>query len=210
MNDEPVPATPIKATSGGPLRRLYNWLMLAAQGPHALWVVALVAFAESSFFPIPPDPLLVPMILARPQRAWRYAGVCTVSSVIGGIAGYAIGYFLYATFGHWVVETYGLQRAFASFQATFAVWGAWIICLKGLTPIPYKLVTIASGMAHFDFGTFLIASIVARGGRFFVTAALLRRYGEPIRAWIERSLLLTVVILIAAIGVGMLAIGFLG
>jgi membrane protein YqaA with SNARE-associated domain len=170
------------------IRRLYDWTMRMAAHPKALRVLAAVSFAESSFFPIPPDAMIVPMVLANPARAWTIAAVCTAASVVGGFFGYAIGYFLFETIGGAVVKFYGLEAAMAEFQHQFDEWGLWIILIKGLTPIPYKLVTIASGVAKFDLVVFGIASLVTRGARFFLVAALLRLFGAPIRDFIERYL----------------------
>ena len=123
--------------------------------------------------------MVIPMVLARRDRAFGIAGVCTVASVLGGAAGYAIGYFLYDTFGQWLINLYGLEQGAQEFQEWYAKWGTWVILIKGFTPIPYKLVTITSGVAHFDFLSFMLASIVTRGARFFIIAGLLRVYGEP-------------------------------
>jgi membrane protein YqaA with SNARE-associated domain len=170
------------------LKRIYDWCIDAAHKPHALWIMAAAAFAESSFFPVPPDVMLIPMALAQPQRAWLYATVCTVASVLGGILGYAIGALLYDSVGHWLIDFYGLGGKVEAFRASYAQWGAVIILLKGLTPIPYKLVTITSGFAGYNIWLFILCSIVARGGRFFVVAIVLNRYGEWIRIRIERHL----------------------
>jgi membrane protein YqaA with SNARE-associated domain len=167
------------------MRRLYDWVMRLAQHRYAIPFMGVVAFAESSFFPIPPDVMLIPMVLANRKKAFTIALVCTVCSVIGGLLGYAIGYYFFETIGAWVVKTYGLQAGLERFREQFAHWGIYVILIKGLTPIPYKLVTIASGAAHFDLFTFVWASIVTRGVRFFLVAALLWKYGEPIRAFIE-------------------------
>jgi membrane protein YqaA with SNARE-associated domain len=172
------------------LRRLYDWTMTEAAGPHATRGLAAVAFLESSVFPIPPDAMLVPMVLARPGSAWRLAAICTAASVAGGLAGYAIGYFLFATLGSRIIEFYGLGGKFADFQQTWNDWGLWIILVKGLTPIPYKLVTIASGLAKFNLAVFVLASIVTRAARFFLVAGLLRVFGTPIRTFIEERLTL--------------------
>jgi membrane protein YqaA with SNARE-associated domain len=172
------------------LRRLYDWTMGLASRPNALLALGAVSFAESSFFPIPPDAMIVPMVLARPDRAWRIALVATIASVLGGILGYAIGYYLFETLGQSLIQFYGYQDKFEAFKQAYNQWGLWIILIKGLTPIPYKLVTIASGAAAFDFPVFLLASIVTRGLRFFIVAALLRRFGEPIRDFVERRLTL--------------------
>ena len=170
------------------IRRLYDWTMSLAGHRRALPALGLVSFLESSIFPIPPDAMLVPMVLADRNKAWRIATVATVASVVGGIAGYAIGYFLYETVGRPIVDFYGYQDKAAAFTAAYNEWGLWIILIKGLTPIPYKLVTIASGVAKFDLGVFILASIATRGARFFLVAALLWRFGPPIRGFIERNL----------------------
>jgi membrane protein YqaA with SNARE-associated domain len=170
------------------LRRLYNWTMSLSAKPEAPWALAAGAFAESSFFPFPPDVLLVPMVLAQPQKAWRYAAVCTAASVVGGMLGYLIGSWLYDSLGQWLIALYGYGQALDGFRAAYAQWGAWIILIKGLTPIPYKIVTIASGFAGYSFGLFVLLSIITRGIRFFVLAGLLRRFGEPIRPFIETRL----------------------
>ncbi|MFI4999946.1 MAG: YqaA family protein [Reyranellales bacterium] len=183
------------------LRRLYDWVIRLAGSPYAIPAMGVVAFAESSFFPIPPDVMLVPIVLANRSKAFRIALVCTVCSVLGGLLGYAIGFYFFETIGAWVVKTYGLQSGLEKFRAGFDEYGIWIILIKGLTPIPYKLVTIASGAAHFDFFTFVWASIVTRGVRFFAVAALLWKFGEPIRTFIEERLaLVSWAFLIALIG----------
>ncbi len=183
------------------LRGLYDWVMRLAAHKRALPALAVISFLESSVFPIPPDVMLIPMVLADRTRAFRIALVCTIASVLGGLLGYAIGYYLFETLGEWVVRTYGLQAGLAAFRAGFDEYGIWIILIKGLTPIPYKLVTIASGAAHFDLFTFMWASILTRGLRFFLVAALLWKFGEPIRSFIEKRLtLLTWLFLIALVG----------
>jgi membrane protein YqaA with SNARE-associated domain len=181
------------------LRRLYDRVLrLAGSRRAGLWL-AVVSFAESSFFPIPPDVLLVPMVLARPDRAWRLALICTAASVTGGALGYLIGYALFDVLAQPILRAYHYQDAFAAFQATYARWGLWVILVKGLTPIPYKIVTIASGAARFDFPLFMLASLATRGVRFFAVAALLRFYGEPVRAFIEKRL--TLVTMAVAVGI---------
>jgi membrane protein YqaA with SNARE-associated domain len=170
------------------LHRLYAWTMAQASRPHALWILALISFVESSVFPIPPDVLLIPMVLAAPHRAWLIAGVCTVSSVLGGMAGYAIGALLFEAIGRPVLELYGYMAEFAEFQARYNAWGAWIVFGAGLTPFPYKVVTIASGVTDLNLTTFIVASVLSRGMRFFLVAALLWYFGEPIKLFIERNL----------------------
>ena len=183
------------------LRKLYDRLTALADKPGAVWILAAVSFAESSFFPIPPDIMLIPMVLANRQRAWLFAGVCTLASVLGGFLGYAIGFYLFETAGKWVIDFYHLQHAFEAFQQQFNEWGLWVILIKGLTPIPYKLVTIASGAAHFDLLTFGLASVVTRGGRFFLEAGLLYVVGEPVREFVEQRLtLVTTAFLLLIVG----------
>jgi membrane protein YqaA with SNARE-associated domain len=185
------------------LRRIYDWCVAAADKPYALWVLGAVSFAESSFFPVPPDIMLLPMSLARPKRAWFFATLCTATSVAGGLVGYAIGALLYDSLGQWLINLYGLGGKVEAFRASYAEWGAWIIIGKGLTPIPYKLVTITSGFAGYNIGLFVLCSIIARGGRFFAVAILLNRYGDTIRTEIEKRLGLWV-----ALGTGVLLLGF--
>ena len=183
------------------IRSLYDWVIRLAAHPRAIPALGVVSFLESSFFPIPPDVMLIPMVLANRAKAFTIAVVCTVCSVLGGMLGYAIGYYFFETLGEWVVRTYHMENGLAAFRAGFEKWGIWIILIKGLTPIPYKLVTIASGAAHFDLFTFVWASIVTRGARFFLVAALLWKFGEPIRTFVEKRLtLLTWLFLIALIG----------
>lgn len=188
---------------GAMLKRIYDWCIDAAHKPYALWIMGAVAFAESSFFPVPPDVMLIPMSLARPQRAWVYAALCTVTSVLGGLLGYAIGALLFDSVGHWLIQVYGLGDKVDAFRASYAEWGAVIILLKGLTPIPYKLVTITSGFAGYNLILFILCSVVARGGRFFIVAILLNRYGDWIRVKIEKHLGLVV-----AVGAAVLVLGF--
>jgi membrane protein YqaA with SNARE-associated domain len=184
------------------LRRIYDWCVAAADKPYALWVLGAVSFAESSFFPVPPDIMLLPMSLARPRRAWLFAALCTIASVAGGLLGYAIGAVLYDSVGHWLITLYGLGDKVEAFRAGYAEWGAWIILLKGLTPIPYKLVTITSGFAGYNIWLFVLCSIIARGGRFFAVAVLLNRYGDAIRAEIEKRLGLWVALLVLVLVLG--------
>lgn len=183
------------------LRRLYNRVLILAAHRRAGWWLAAIAFAESSFFPVPPDVMLVPMVLARRDRAWRYAAICTLSSVIGGALGYLIGYALFDVLARPILRAYHYEDAFAAFQAMYQHWGLWVILIKGLTPIPYKIVTIASGAAKFDFLVFMMASAATRGVRFFFVAGLLRFYGAPVQAFIERRLtLVTTAVFVGIIG----------
>jgi membrane protein YqaA with SNARE-associated domain len=166
-------------------RRLYDWTLSLASRPAAPWALGVVSFAESSFFPVPPDVMFVPMALARPDRVWLYASVMTATSVLGGLLGYAIGALLYDSVGQWLFRVYGLTQGAEAFRAAYAEYGHWVILLKGLTPIPYKLVTITSGFAGYDLFWFTVLSIVTRGARFFVLGALLSRFGPAIKAVID-------------------------
>jgi membrane protein YqaA with SNARE-associated domain len=170
------------------LRRLYDWLLLQAGKKNATWVMAGISFAESSFFPLPPDLLLVPMMLQKRRLVWWYATVATLSSVVGGYLGYAIGYFLFDAIGQKVIDFYGLQAGFAGFESDFQRWGIWVVILKGLTPIPYKIVTIACGVLHLNLVLFTIGSICARAIRFFAEAALFHFKGAEAKVFIETRL----------------------
>ena len=170
------------------IRRLYNWCIAAADKPYATWLMGVVSFVESSFFPIPPDVMLIPMSLARPDRAFYYATVCTVTSVAGGVLGYLIGALLYDSIGQWVMHLYGLDKKVEGFRESYAYWGTWVILIKGVTPIPYKLVTILSGFAGYNLLMFVLLSCVARGVRFYALAFLLNRYGVQARVIIEERL----------------------
>lgn len=182
------------------LRKLYDRVFELARSRYATKALAVVSFAESSFFPIPPDVMLAPMILARPQKAYFYAAVCTVASVLGGILGYAIGYFL-TDMGLAIMRVLGHSDGLEQFRQWFDQWGLWVILIKGLTPIPYKLVTIASGLAAFSFPIFIAASVATRGGRFFLEAWILKTWGPAMLAQVEKRLALwTGVGLVALIG----------
>jgi membrane protein YqaA with SNARE-associated domain len=191
------------------LRKTYDWVMGLAASRHAPAALAAVSFAESSFFPIPPDVMLAPMVLARPERAFRYAALCTAASVVGGLLGYTIGVFL-APLAHQILAVFGHPEGQQEFQAWFARYGLWIILIKGLTPIPYKLVTITAGLARFDLFTFVWASIVTRGARFFLSAALLKYFGPAIRAEVERRLALYTGLGVAALVAVVVALKVLG
>ena len=183
------------------LRRLYDWTLSLAVHKHALLALALIALIESSIFPIPPDILIIPMVLAARDRAWLVAGVCTVASVIGGVFGYGIGFFLFEQIGKPVLEFYHYAGKFSEFQQTYNEWGAWAVFFAGIMPFPYKVITILSGVTGLSVPVFIIASILARGLRFFIVAALLWKFGEPIRAFIERRLgLLFILFVVLLIG----------
>ena len=182
-------------------KKLYHWTLSLAESPRATWALGGVAFAESSFFPIPPDVILVPMSLANPKRAWFYAGLCTVCSVLGGILGYAIGWLLWDTVGQWLINLYGYATKMETVKAAYAEWGWAVILVKGLTPIPYKLVTIVSGVLEYNFLLFVLLSMITRGARFFLLAGLLSKFGGPIKNMLEKHFALFM-ILIAVFVVG--------
>ncbi len=184
------------------LRRFYDWCIAAAGKPHATWIMGAMSFAESSVFPIPPDTMLIPMALSRPDRAWYYATICTFMSVAGGVFGYYIGAALYDSLGQWLIHLYGYGDKVEAFREAYARWGTWIILLKGLTPIPYKIVTITSGFAGYNLTLFVLCSVVARGTRFYLTAFLLNRYGKQVRAEIERRLGFWVIVSISVLVAG--------
>jgi membrane protein YqaA with SNARE-associated domain len=181
--------------------RLYQWILSLAESPNAPFALAAVAFAESSFFPIPPDVILIPMSLAKPQKALRYAAIATIASVAGGALGYAIGALLYETLGQWLINVYGYAGRMEALKEGYAHWGALIILLKGLTPIPYKLVTIVSGLLGYNFAIFIALSILTRGARFFILAGALNWFGDPLRVALERHFALFIG-LIAVVIVG--------
>lgn len=183
------------------LRGLYDWTLSLAERRNALWVLAAVSFIESSVFPITPLVMLVPMVLARPDRAWSIAGVCTAASVLGGIAGWGIGYGLFEQVGRPVLEFYGKAAAFEEISARFREFGAEAVLIAAVTPFPYKVVTIASGAAHLSLAVLVGASIIGRGLQFFMVAALLWKFGPPARRFIERRLgLVTTVVVLAIVG----------
>jgi membrane protein YqaA with SNARE-associated domain len=166
-------------------KRLYDYLIALAASPNAPYALAAVAFAESSFFPLPPDVLLAPMSLAEPKKAWRFALIATLASVAGGALGYGIGALLYDTIGQWLIHLYGYGERMEALKETYARWGALVILVKGLTPIPFKLVTIVSGLLGYNFPLFILLSLITRGGRFFILAAALNHFGDPIREKME-------------------------
>ncbi len=180
------------------IRSLYDWVMGLAGGRRAFPALMAVSFAESSFFPIPPDVMLAPMVLKRPDKAYFYAFWCTVASVLGGVAGYAIGYFL-TDLGQFLLKLSGHEEGLAEFQHWYDQFGIWVILGKGLTPIPYKLVTIASGIAHFNFAMFIFASVLTRGGRFFLAAMILKRFGPRILEIVEKRLMMTTAVVLVLI-----------
>lgn len=170
------------------IRRLYDWTLSLAAHPRALWALALVSFAESSVFPIPPDVMLLPMVLAAPHRAWLIALVCTAASVAGALLGYAIGAFAFETVGEPVLTALGKADSFDDFTTTYNEYGAWVVAIAAFTPLPYKVVTILSGATGMSVPVFVAVSVLARGARFFIVAALLWKFGPPIRVFVEKRL----------------------
>ena len=170
------------------IHKTYDKMLEWAASKNAMWLLFLVAFAESSFFPIPPDIMLIPMILATPNKAWRIAGVATLASLIGGYFGYAIGVFAFNTIAEPILQFYNALDKFHTFENYYHQYGAWIVFGAGITPFPYKIITIASGVVHLDLAVFTVASILARGLRFFVVAWLLKKYGEPMKYFIDKHL----------------------
>jgi len=202
--ERPARGSPGKSSM---FRALYDWVLRMAHHRHALRVLAAVSFAESSFFPIPPDAMVVPMVIARRDKAFLIAGICTLFSVLGGMFGYAIGYFLTDT-ARAMLEFFR-HNAFEEFTAAYNKWGTALILVKGLTPIPFKLVTIASGLSHFPFIWFVLLATITRGARFFIIAALLKRFGEPVQAFIEQRLNLFAWLFLALIVGGFVAVAYL-
>ena len=190
-------------------RRLYDWTLDLAAHRHALWALALVSFIESSLFPIPPDVMLIPMVLAAPTRAWRIAGVCMAASVLGGLAGYGIGFFLFEQIGRPILDFYHYGDEFQAFSANYNEWGAWAVFIFGLTFLPYKVITIFSGVTHLDVWAFTLASLLARGLRFFAVAWLLWKFGAPIRSFIEARLGQLFVLFVVLVIAGMVVVKFL-
>ena len=179
-------------------RRLYDWMLGVAAHRHATRWLAVIAFAESSFFPIPPDVMVIPMVLARRDQAWKIAAIGAGSSILGGMAGYLIGYFLWDSIGKPIADFYHITAAIDDYRRQFQGFAAPIILVQGLTPIPFKLVAISSGLAHVNFLTFVLCATVTRTARFFLVAGLMKRYGAPMQAFIEKRM--------ALVGWGVLAV----
>ncbi len=183
------------------LRRLYDATMKLAAHKRASWALGGVSFVESSVFPIPPDILLIPMVLARRHKAWFYAALCSIASVLGGILGYGIGMFAFDQLGQPLLDFYGYSDKFIDFRANYAQWGPWAVFIAGVTPFPYKVITILSGVAALDPVVFIVASLCARSLRFFLVAGMLWKFGEPVRLFIERRLgLLSIVFCVLLVG----------
>ena len=191
------------------LRRLYDWTMRISAHKHASWWLAALSFTESSFFPIPPDVALMPMCIANRDKAFRYAFICTLATALGGLFGYAIGYFLFESIGKHILEFYGLMKEFNTFKEKFNLWGGWIVFATGFTPIPYKVITITSGVTQMNIPLFFVASVVGRGMRFYLVAALLWKFGAPIQTFIEKYLGLLTIIFFALLIGGFISLKYL-
>ncbi|SDC10179.1 YqaA family protein [Ruegeria marina] len=191
------------------LNSLYNRTMALAYHPRAMWALAVVAFLESSVFPIPPDLLMIPMILARPSRAWAIALVALVASVLGGVLGYAIGAFFYESVGAPILQAMGKAEAMEAFNTRFNDFGFWAVLTAGVTPFPYKVITIMSGWTGMPLATFVATSILARALRFFLVAALLWKFGAPVRDFIEKRLGLVLTVFMALLIGGFLLVRYL-
>lgn len=189
-------------------KRLYDWTIRLAESQRAPQALAAVSFAESSFFPVPPDVMLVPMVMAKPERAWNYALICTIASVLGALLGYAIGALLYDTVGAWLISLYGYGNKMDGFRQLYQEHGHWIILIKGLTPIPFKLITIASGLAGYDLVWFVVLCLITRAGRFYMVAGVMNRFGAPLRRMIENNLTLVGIVTVLAIVLGFAAAKF--
>ncbi|MEP2102836.1 MAG: YqaA family protein [Parasphingorhabdus sp.] len=169
------------------LKRLYDWMLDKAGHPQATKWLAGISFAESSFFPIPPDVMLAPMCLAKPKRAYWYAFICTVSSVLGALLGYAIGFFLFETIGIAILDFYGMGEKFDTFAQNFNEQGWIVVLLAGFTPLPFKVITIAAGSTAMPLYVLIFAAIIARSARFFLVAVLLAKFGAPMKDWIDKN-----------------------
>lgn len=191
------------------LRSLYDWTMGLARHPHALWWLAAITAAESVFFPIPPDVLIIPMVLAARERAWIILAVATGASVVGGLVGYGIGYFLYEEMGRPIINFYGYQEQYATFRDWYTMYGAWIVAAGGFTPIPYKVIAITTGVVQLDLLTFVVVSVVSRGARFLLVCALLWQFGPPIRTFIEARLGLMALLFFIMLFLGFVILGYL-
>jgi membrane protein YqaA with SNARE-associated domain len=203
--------TPVDSSEARPrgLRVPYDWVMRNASGRHARTLLAVLTFAEASIFPVPTDIMLIPMVLADRRRAWFLAFWCTLWSVLGGALGYVIGAFLYDSLGQWLIQVYHMGSDMRSFEAWYGHYGAAVILIKGFTPIPYKLVTITSGFAHFSFWLFMAMSVITRGGRYFLIAGLLYWKGEEARHFIEKRLGASLLVFLLVVILGVVAVKYL-
>lgn len=201
--ENPIPSKNSPISQKGGMQR---WLMDKASSPWGPYILALVSFCESSFFPLPPDLMLIPMLIADRTKAFRLAFLCTITSVLGGIGGYLLGYFLIDTLGQLIIGSYGLETEFQNFQTAFQTYGFWFILIKGVTPIPFKLVTIASGATQMNFWLFLIASTLVRAFRFLMLASIFWYYGEEAKSFYEKNFNVFIIgmVFVVLVGFGVL------
>ena len=190
------------------IRAIYDWTLRLAAHRRATWGLAGISFIESSVFPIPPDVVLIPMCLANRSRAFFYATICTAASVLGGVFGYAIGFFLFETLGRAILEFYGMFEKFDLFQKRYNDWGGWIVFGAGLTPFPYKVITIASGVTKMNLLVFIVASVIGRAARFFLVAALIWKFGAPIKTFIEKYMGILTILFFALLIGGFIALKY--
>ena len=196
-----IPSTPTKVINMNIFRKLYDWTLNKASQKSALWFLSLISFIESSFFPIPPDIVLIPMVLAKRAKAFFYALVCTLSSVAGGVFGYFIGLFLFNSIGIFLINFYHLDEQVNQFKDYYNSYGVWIVIIAGFTPFPFKVITIASGLFQLNFIIFILCSILSRGSRFYLISILLYFYGESIKKFINKYFnILTIFFFILLIG----------
>ncbi len=187
--------------SGGPLKRLYDYCMDWIAGPYGVWTLFVIAFVESSFFPIPPDVFLIAMCIAAPTRAFKYAAICAAGSVLGGMFGYALGFWFMESVGQQIIGWYGLEHKYLSVQSLYQRYDAWAVGAAGFTPLPYKLFTITAGAFEINFVTFVLASLVSRSARFFLVAAIIWKFGKPVKDYIDRYFnIITIVFMILLVG----------
>ena len=188
-------------TVGGPLKRLYDYCMEWIAGPYGTWTLFIIAFVESSFFPIPPDVFLIAMCIAAPTRAFKYAAICAAGSVLGGMLGYGLGFWFMESLGQQIISWYGLEHKYLSVQDLYQKYDAWAVGTAGFTPLPYKLFTITAGAFEINFITFVVASLISRSARFFLVAAFIWKFGAPVKGFIDRYFnIISIVFIILLIG----------
>lgn len=191
------------------IRRLYNWVLHWAETPYAIPALFILAFTESSFFPVPPDVLLIALAISIPRKSFKYAAICTVGSVCGGILGYVIGLKLIETIGIPILTFYGAMEQYETIQAYYRQYDAWAVGMAGFTPIPYKVFTIAAGAFKINFPVFVLASLASRAGRFFLVAALIYRLGPSVKDFIDKYFNLLTFVFFALLILGFVAIKYI-
>lgn len=200
---------PILRRLTGALRRLYDWVLGWADHPYGAWALFAIAFAESSFFPLPPDLLLIPLAVAVPLRAFRYAAICTLGSVLGGMFGYLLGYQFFDLVGEPILRFYSAEHGYETLREYYQTYDAWLVAIAGITFIPYKVATISAGFFGIDFPRFVLASVLGRSFRFFLLGGLIRLFGAQIRMFIEKYFELLSILFLALLVAGFLLLGWL-